>query len=723
MLMATALLISGQAKAAVIEVNGSTETLKKAFDRAETGDEIKLTASLNGMGGICRLYDGRDITINLNGNNINVPNNDLFMIYKGHLTFSGQGVITFANSYYSGTRGSCEVDGVTYSGGIPYMFVTLYGHNDPSTPVGYSWFTLGENVTLQCDGTPKGGKTFDYQYPIAVSMFGNWPNDYRDALNGELGYKSPNSACGVRVDVSGKVIATGFGISVNGTNKEKNGNVPEIYIYETASVICKNPGDADNASIYGAGYAKWFIYGYVAGGVGIYAKAGQITLNGATVESNENSWKQSTNESSGQNGHGSAIVLDSNEGYAGNMSLTVQGETTITSTAGYAIDEIKTNAVATKTDAIIIKSGTITGGTKGCLNTTAEVKENVKVNGTITGGTFSDETIKEYISNVDGVIEVQAGDETKYVVNGMPQGKTWVSTIAEAGATDYVKIAENEEVSSDAEIAYLNIPGANKVTVKSGAKLSVGEAVLGEDAIIEVEAGARLVVNGTNGLIAFETTNLVLKAAADQPTGMFVLNPDVKANKQPWATLEYVSKAFSLEEGDYMWEMFTNPFAFIATADREPNQPSIFQHVVNGQFENFGAWGTDGDVRSAAPFELIAVTNTSDQTTNVKYTFTGQLQGSNDAAFSLNAGFNYLGNGYTALMNAKQVIAALQQSSENVRTLLYVWEFGKQGWTCYNGYKLNELNDVNPLTAFVLYADEAAEVNMDYEKLIWNVNK
>jgi len=760
-LMAVALLISGQvnaAKVATMVINGGepqdVEDLTTAiYEVGETANQTAVitlvsNATLNRTTGKMRanksvesaptdrtwLNNGENITIDMAGFDITAASLRINIV---------NAKVQLINSAVK--KSNIDASGYTQT-------FTLYGvsETDDSVDRDACYFKLGKNVKVTGDA-----------YVVCAMYYGSFNGT---SISGRPTY-------GTTIDIDGELTATaGSAMANNGTmsfitgNKEK---CPIININKGAKLVGDNQLEAivgsnasgatgeqkavynyykakggtgtethknTSAAVYGPGYSEWNIEdAYLAGGVGLYIKSGSYSIKDAEIVATSEEYWEPINYGNGFIGAGSAIVFDANVGYGGDIAMTIEGNTKVTSESGYAIQDIQTNASGTAVTGLEIKSGSFESNAGGDVIVATQSLKDQLNNGTdckITGGTYGSD-IKDYLPSVSGVITpvVNEKAETVYVVGAKPEEKEWVTTIGAATGTDaYVKIEGNgsEEVAADKEVAYLSITGNYAVTVKAGKKLAAGEIVLGENAQIIVEAGAKVVVNGTNGLVAFEPTNLVLKGAAGEATGMFVLNPDVKANKQPWATLEYVSKAYmlgNLGDNEYMWEMFTSPFASISTATREPNQPSIFQHVVDGKFVSFASWGTEGDVRSAQPFELIAITNTSNASTDVKYTFTGQLQGSNDAQFSLKAGFNYLGNGYTALMNAKQVILGLQKSSKKVRTLLYVWEFASQGWKCYNGYKLDELSNVNPLTAFVLYADENADVDMDYEELIWNVNQ
>lgn len=715
MLIAVGLLISGQMKAANVakvtigDIETEYSTLLAAFNAAKGNTAtIKmldhatdLEAAMEvGQGKSIALGTGSDITWDLAGKTVSMKN------YQIHLKYAK---LTIVNSV-SG-EGGINVEGkYTNSENVPfgnnptstvYVPFVLFGSNDPNVSEEYyTMFTVEDGVTINSN-----------------VYFASISND---------GY-SPAAAFGVNIVMNGYVNSI-WGISINGNIQQGTGTVPEIHINGTI-VGC----------IYCAGYAKWYVTGTIDDGeqdsfgeynAPVYIKAGEVYLDGATIIADAPDYHEPVPNGNGSTAWGSAIVIDSHVAYTKGyeMVVNISGDTKVYSAKGYAIEEVVTKG-DDKLPEIVISSGTFECEEKACVKTTDVVKQQIKNNGTITGGTFSSEEIKDYVGNIDGVIDVQAGDETKYVVNGMPEGKTWVSTIAAAGATDYVKITANEEVASDKTIAYLNIPGANKVTVKSGAKLSVGEVVLGELAVIEVEAGGTLIVNGTNGLIAFETSNLVLKADASG-YGKFVLNPDVKANKTPYATVEfYAANARAMDKG-YRWDIFVCPFVSIDYLMGNMTEEDILEGKTLGsayQYWNGTQWVSCSTKQqlldNAGAFMPIAITNTCNKDHRCTYTMKGQLQGNISGVFNVERGFNYFGNGFMADMSAQDMMDAIVAQSNKVESVIYIWNAQNQRFQDFQSNNIGSMPDLKGTDFFILKATANDAVDLDYKTLVWDKNK
>jgi hypothetical protein len=246
--------------------------------------------------------------------------------------------------------------------------IYLYGETNENSSV-HTNLTIEKGVTISSMG-----------YAIAVMA------------NGTYAYN-------VKVDIYGTITSTGeSAISILGTVQgiPSQGNeaaAPTINIHDGASVTVP----ADKAALYVAGYGNWVIEGTVEGGTGIYAKAGNITIqgNGTVIATAATHTEAEPNGNGYTGGMGSAIIQDSKNGYAGGMTLVVTGNATLESQAsdGYAIEEIKTDASQSKTENITIVSGTLTGD----IEMTGELQEQVVLNGTITGGTFSTD-ISEFLN-------------------------------------------------------------------------------------------------------------------------------------------------------------------------------------------------------------------------------------------------------------------------------------------------------------------------------------
>ena len=258
-------------------VFAETKEVKTQDELAEVfknGGEAKLMENLTLTSDIL-LLDGKKVTLDLNNHNILTQTKRL-KVYKGDLILTGKGTLNG-----------------TLRDGAP---VTIYGSVDQND-ANYSSLTVDKDVTLEGDS----------------GVYISW---------GGYGVTT-GSTHGVVVNLKGTFKSVGDNINpafnVSGNNKDIK-NCPIINIYSTAKFISKDYG------LYAAGYAIWNIDGSTIegekGGFGI--KAGKINIKNATIYATGEKVKGTYN-GNGMNATGAAIAIESNNGYAGNIELTIDG--------------------------------------------------------------------------------------------------------------------------------------------------------------------------------------------------------------------------------------------------------------------------------------------------------------------------------------------------------------------------------------------------------------
>lgn len=258
-------------------VFAETKEVKTQDELAEVfknGGEAKLMENLTLTSDIL-LLDGKKVTLDLNNHNILTQTKRL-KVYKGDLILTGKGTING-----------------TLRDGAP---VTIYGSVDQND-ANYSSLTVDKDVTLEGDS----------------GAYISW---------GGYGV-TKGSTHGVVVNLKGTFKSVGDNINpafnISGNNQDIK-NCPIINIYSTAKFISKDYG------LYAAGYAIWNIEGSTIegekGGFGI--KAGKINIKNATIYATGAKVKGTYN-GNGMNATGAAIAIESNNGYAGNIELTIDG--------------------------------------------------------------------------------------------------------------------------------------------------------------------------------------------------------------------------------------------------------------------------------------------------------------------------------------------------------------------------------------------------------------
>jgi hypothetical protein len=687
-LMATALLIGTNMQAVdVTDFAG----LQDAITNASTTEQtiINVTADFEASSAIV-ISGNKNIVLNFQNNaEITKSSGYIFDIYDAHVSLTGKGGLVGAGAANNS------------------VFIWLNGSTDSSVK-DYCVLEIGKDVQI----------TSQHNWALGV-----YPNN-------KHGY-------GVKVIVDGYVYGETGAVTINGTIQDvpgKNGvpedaQVPTFVISSTGSMVAGK----ESASIYAAGYGRWIIEGNVEGGTGIYAKAGNITIQGkGTVTATATAYTPAVPDGDGYDGGmGCAIIQDSKNGYAGGMQLTVTGDATLTSEAegGFAIQEIKTDASQSKTENIVIKSGTFNGN----INTTAEVKENIVLNGTITGGTFNQD-ITEYLNNVTGVITPTENPDGSivYVINEKPTtAGDWKTTIVGAAATDYVRMEDGSpvELSADAQAEYLVMQGTAKIIVPEGLKLTVKEIVMGKDAVIEVAAGGKLIVTGAQGIVSNHASNLVLHTS-ESAQATFLLNPAVISNKNPKATVEFVTKSF-MKDGVNVFQRFGIP-TYTALESMECSDPSIRTRVweysaATDSWQEFGNLGSFDIHQLNVPFAGYNMISYR-ETPGLVYTMKGALVGNENASLDANMHWTSFANSFSADIDIAKFVAGISGTVDptvylykvnNVLTQEYTWE--PVNATILSDFHDSSLEKIAPMRAFILNnKGTSAQLNtVDYASMVY----
>ena len=167
-----------------------------------------------------------------------------------------------------------------------------------------------------------------------------------------------NTAYGILVNMNGTINAvndidggTGIGIYTNGNIKNLD-NAPIINLSDTAKITSTGNG------IYSAGYATYNINGAYIEGVesGLGIKSGIFNINDATIIGSGSDETPTSGNNNGINASGTAIQIESNIGYKGNIELNIKNGN-FTSNNSNVLYEYVVNGNDTK-----VKDINITGG-------------------------------------------------------------------------------------------------------------------------------------------------------------------------------------------------------------------------------------------------------------------------------------------------------------------------------------------------------------------------
>lgn len=309
------------------------DNLEDAILASTSKDTINLT---NNISLDKTLEIKKTVNINLNNHTIEAPE-QIFFIQGGSLKLTGTGTIKETKPNYGA--------------------IVLKGSDDP-TKTEFSTVTVDKDVTLEGWSGIFIGHNNKTAYGIQVNM-----NGTINAVN----------------DING---GPGAGIYINGHIQHKE-NQPIINLTNTSKITSTGNG------IYAAGYAIYNINGaYISGeesGLGIKAGVFNI-LDGTIIGTGEDKTPTSGNNN-GINASGTAIQMESNKGYKGDIELYIKNGT-IKSKNSNVIYEYTVNNTPTKVKNISLTGGSYTSEVNKPVFSLSDSFTSIH-QGFISGGTYS----------------------------------------------------------------------------------------------------------------------------------------------------------------------------------------------------------------------------------------------------------------------------------------------------------------------------------------------
>jgi hypothetical protein len=830
-LMAAALLVSTNAWATV-RTAGDAASFKTAWEAAEDGDIIQLTNDVKIAKtlwlGTANMNDAaKSLTLDLNGWTLTNEAADLkYMIVIGHGELN---VIT-------SRAGGQIIQNGTNNEELFRLHGSTYRNVNPKTAESgyFTHLTIAAGVTINAkknaivaDVINAGWKTSSNPYGIysgnAWATAGTKAAVPNAAPYSAQLFRSKESvtsadrglANGVRLDIHGTIIGGKYAIKTNGTiagpanpiiadpsafykdTEEQDAYAstdsvyadytPFVHIYGTASlsVPASNTDTKKPVAAYCSGYARWLIEGTCVGSTGVYVKSGEIDIHDATIQSNYTGTyvpASTANSGSGVVASGSAIVMESNSAYAGNIDVNISGDTKVTATNGYAIDEAVTyTGSESKVDAITITGGSFQGGTvpdpqnpgqnmEGVMNvsdqTAAEAKDKndsttITIIGAVTSegsSTIGDETLAQYLSDQETATHItyvqdESGKTTMVISQGEApatdpsssttswsfiKGKADEAASESDPAPSYQWTAKEDATiaSGVVKLGELQINAGTgtaagerqQLTIASGATLQVERLVMNAYARIIVEAGATFIVTGGQGITDQSAENIVLKTSADAPA-TFLFAPSVSSNRHPNATVKMLAKQIgyvldATSTKNWFWHRYAMPVEEASGWTKSPDVPTAIYEwsYANDDWANCG-------VAQMKPFLGYILTINESTLTDVEYTFEGALAGGNSNAnlkFQTN-GFHFFGNSYTGHIYVDSLTSQLMGNSD-IDGTVWVW-YDDQN---YHAVPLMALHknpgafaawqkEIAPMQTFVFKhnVDAVGATELNYESAIW----
>lgn len=723
-----------------------------------------------------RVREGQRIRLDLNGNTIkekeDLPNGiGCIAVCKGTLHITGTGEIQH-NHAEAVSNDNIKKSAITLFG-APWAFKQTV------------WTTLyvDENVFINAKGSGKNYGICIQNTSAKCSMMEPAKAGYntyetnKSIFETYACHKTSNAGCayGIRAYIKGQVFGNQRGINVlgtinaapdcdeNWTEKTRrypdpaavskpfyyNNFYPYIKIYPTAQVWCYNETlESGNGGIYGGGYCVYDISGNVHGQTGIFLKAGDAILNGATVGSDSENSQSGANY--GDSNAGTAIYIASDAGYAGDVKVVLTAETKVTGGGEAAIvDMTATNMVQgqevqTNVTHLEIQQGvTIEAGANGAIeltNKTGTQKTTVTggtINGTLTvGGTQQSVATLVPQDNNHHVVTIVDGNETIYVVSegqapSEVEGNSVIGAAANASISWKNSTTKEETLTANKKLTELQISQdyAQKLTVADGVTLEVGRVVLGTKAQIVVEAGGKFIVSGEQGIATVRESNIVLKTQENKPA-IFLIHPSITYNRTPAATVEFTSKSFYTPEG-YVFQRFGLPtvkdgLEGVSGADNPRTRFWSFDYSNNSWKALGFINGTGSDValditKMNDPFEYYQMMNFgATNPDGVVYTFTGNLLGNREPVMQILANsWKGFANSYMGIMQLSELLKLIPNTVDKA---IYTYNVDAVHGSWEPVTNLNSAGaKLNPMQPFLIRNRyDAAEVALNYTTTVYN---
>lgn len=549
-----------------------------------------------------------------------------------------------------------------------------------------------------------------------------------------------------------------------------NNYAPYVHIHKSAVLKTNNPNEKSAVGFYSAGYSRVYIEGTCEGSTGLYVKSGDVELHDATITSNySGDYAEPNPTGSGVDAGGSGIVIESNKGYTGNIDASVTGDTYVEGSTGYAIDEVVTNAPTTDVDIISIEGGTFVGGDEGTIKISEETADaneqdpdDVQI--IIAGGNMTNNGVEIGNSDLETFLDSQTNDThvTTVTVDGkttliVSQGDapaedpdnvgntTWAYIASQSNAATlpsyaWTKVEADEIASGTVYLGELQIISGSEnnlqqLTINSGATLQVNHLIMNDYARIIVEAGGKLIVKGTLGIVAPQVENIVLKAS-ESAQATFLFHPNVTSNRHPNAKVEYHSNSFYSDHNVQQFFGVPTYNGAVSNIETESTAAIYFDVWRNPGWDYIGAMNvpvTPSDPSVLAnldkfdlPFGLYCITSKNDADHKPVFTFSGKLTGNLDHNFTLHQGWTSMANAYTGPIDKNAIVAKLAawNASYGTEQSVYTYDLnestGAIQWHARSKYAL-PTNGINAMQPIMFHNGSKVEgVVLDYSDLVWD---
>lgn len=383
----------------ITDTGASTSTLQSQIDSASSGSTLTLNQDYT---------ESKD-------NTITIPQDKSITLDLANHTLKGQlsvlGDLTIKNGTVKAYDNSA---GIYAYGKLTLDSVTLTGAAKPLKDTDHTsliYVCLGSNVTIDADSKVIATDTTAAN-PDPAIFIGN-----------EHGSSSTSQTLNIYGEVS-----TAKAPSIQGNGSDRS--VSHINIYDGAKV------KSNKVAIFLPQPCEVNMTGgTVEGYCGIGIKSGTLNLSGGTVNGITNDTVIGDQYSSpgGISYDGSAILIDSYIGYAGQVKINISGDATVKSNYSTAIREIGNNASHTNVVAVTVTGGKVLSGTS---KDAIQMRKASVSTVSLTGGTFSSDVSQYCEKNY----YAEENEDSTYTVKSMKDiavaqiGDTYYKTLADAVA-------------------------------------------------------------------------------------------------------------------------------------------------------------------------------------------------------------------------------------------------------------------------------------------------
>ena len=440
------------------------ETFAEAVAAVANGGTITLLQDVTVGSPVA--VNGKSILLDLNGKTvtgINTDTNSVFTVYSGSGLTLMNGTVAASNSGGA----------ITTRGTVMLQNVAVKGSAKDTALISVN---TGAEVTVDANSSVV---TMDgAAYPAIIMN-----------RNTDGGVKTLN--------VYGKVAANGMpGIQGNGADQDTS----YVNIYSGASVT------SNKLAMYLPQKCIANVSGTVSGYCGIGIKSGTLNISGGLVQgtANDNVIGDKYSTTNGINYDGSAILVDSYIGYAGNVTINITGGK-VQSLYSTAIREIGNDASKTLMVSLNVSGGEVYGASGA---EAIAVRSTTRKTVSVSGGTFSSPVEKEYctegyepVTNTDGtygVGQVYRPVEvwTKYSGEKVASYSTAAEAAAHLGVNQWIVIGADYTLEADFTIpegVFMDVAAGATFTVPDGVTLTVAANAKR----FGVRTGAAVVNHGT----------------------------------------------------------------------------------------------------------------------------------------------------------------------------------------------------------------------------------